>query len=104
MKTAGRLLPGPWFALALLGPLASGQEAITPPPTQLPAPEVTADSGAPSQAPRIIINMPVDNPPPAEPVPAAETPDFTVLSTVRNVVPGEGRSIIVHRVAPSAVP
>ena len=106
MKSEARSVLGPSLVLALwcpLAALASAQDSNTAPAT--PDPGTSADAAAvadvPSQEPRIIFPAPSESPPPAEPpAPAAEPFDFIVLSTVQNVIPSEGRSIIVHRVAP----
>ena len=69
--------------------------------------DATADPGEPavripvySETPRIIVRPVAPFAPPVEPAPAADAPVFTPLSTIHYAVPGDGRSIIVHRVAP----
>jgi hypothetical protein len=93
---------GPLPVLAFLISVAwaqdTSEEAVT---LDQSGAEVTDALGdLPSQEPRIIFTVPDENPPPPEPVVVPEPPDFQVLSSVENVLSGEGRSIIVHRIAP----
>jgi hypothetical protein len=75
-------------------PPGSAQDATAEPD------ELGAQIPVYSETPRIVVGPVAPFAPPAGPAPAADAPVFTALSSIEYAVPGEDRSIIVHRVAP----
>lgn len=100
MKPVARSVLGPSLVLAILAQFAGAQDVGTTGLDPTATDGALTSDPAPSQQPKIIFTVPDENPPPPEPVVLPEPPDYQVMSSVENVLQGEGRSIIVHRVSP----
>lgn len=100
MKLVARSVLGPIFAVALPGCLVSAQDAGTAAPAASPAPEVAADTDAPSQEPRILGLLGPTTFIPQEPVEPLPPPALPVREAIEYELIDEDRSIILQRVEP----